>query len=320
MAREICHENWMRFYYNLNGPDDCKNLVLIVSDDDARNLIRFVDSERVVGIYIDTSEPEPDHFLEIQVESNPTLSKMQFEDVVNEDQEDQLDKEYENIVGLQHDQHMNDHEFEKSCQGHEVDMIEIDNITDENDSDEDIDTNDSTFSDDFQDSDFEYDDLLFDENIDREIEWVGIWDDSLALDKGKMVVLILCTEHLRPSSKNQSFVKGKISKYLIYKDDANSSNFEFEVGLCFKTATDFRDAVRKYSNKQGKPLKFTKNCSDKIHHVNVGWVIYASFISKIDKTFQVKLIKGEHSCYRAPNSKHCTSRFLAKKISTPSQE
>ncbi|KAK8916021.1 hypothetical protein KSP39_PZI023385 [Platanthera zijinensis] len=36
-------------------------------------------------------------------------------------------------------------------------------------------------------------------------------------------------------------------------------------------------------------------------------------MSKNEKTFQVKTIKGEHSCYRVANSLHCNSKYLAKK-------
>ncbi|KAK8918817.1 hypothetical protein KSP39_PZI021402 [Platanthera zijinensis] len=65
---------------------------------------------------------------------------------------------------------------------------------------------------------------------------------------------------------------------------------------------------------QGKPIKFTKNCSDKMQITcECGWVLYASFISKNDHTFQVKTIKGEHACNRSSTSKHCTSDFLAKR-------
>ncbi|XP_012852596.1 PREDICTED: uncharacterized protein LOC105972205 [Erythranthe guttata] len=160
-----------------------------------------------------------------------------------------------------------------------ADIAEVDYETDENEESngEETDDSDSTFSDGFEDSDFEYDDVL-----------------SL--------------------SKRHSSAKAKSSKYQIYKDDADESDFEFEVGLCFKTATDFREAVRKYSNKQGMPISFKKNCSDKVQAICAcGWVIYASFISKIDNTFQVKSIKREHTCSRDPSSKHCTSIFLAKK-------
>ncbi|KAK8921626.1 hypothetical protein KSP39_PZI020570 [Platanthera zijinensis] len=44
--------------------------------------------------------------------------------------------------------------------------------------------------------------------------------------------------------------------------------------------------------------------------------MYVSFMSKCEKTFQVKTIKGEHTCCRVSNSQHCTSKFLAKKYET----
>ncbi|XP_012829639.1 PREDICTED: uncharacterized protein LOC105950814 [Erythranthe guttata] len=150
-------------------------------------------------------------------------------------------------------------------------MVEADSESGENEesSEEETDDNDSTFSDGFENSDFEYDDKLFDENIDKEIEWVGITDEpSRVLDKSKQIVGIQAAGNFRRSlSGSESSSKVRTSQYHVYRDDADDSDFEFEVGLCFKTASDFREAVRRYSNKQGRPIKFRKNCSDKIQAI-----------------------------------------------------
>ncbi|KAK6136641.1 hypothetical protein DH2020_029624 [Rehmannia glutinosa] len=143
---------------------------------DARNLINFVDSERVVSIYVESIDHE-----------------------LNKDCHD-----------------LNHQDYEEAYQGHEPGMIEIDDDTDENEENDDKenDGSDSTFSDGFEESDFEYDDVLFDENIDQEIEWVGMRDESShVLDRGKKVVENSSADHFEPSS---------LVATRIYKMDSNT--------------------------------------------------------------------------------------------------
>ncbi|KAK8943070.1 hypothetical protein KSP39_PZI008986 [Platanthera zijinensis] len=260
MALLVGHMGWVRFYCCSAGLLDSNNLILVVNDDDVANLIRYINVERVVDIYVETIEAVFDCDM-------PERTSYDEHDLGGP------------IVEL---------------------MQDSESISNEEDTDE----NDSTFSDDFEDVDFDIDDLDYDEYVDEAVEWVGLNDTAnQIIDHPKDKVF--------PSSKAN---KGKTLCYQIYQDNANDCNFEFEVGMCFNTVDDFREAVRTYSNMQGKPIKFTKNCSDKVQVTcECGWVMYASFISKNDRTFQVKTIKGEHSCYRAPSSKHCTFDFLAKK-------
>ncbi|KAH6797957.1 hypothetical protein C2S52_022511 [Perilla frutescens var. hirtella] len=205
MAKQICDKICLRFYYSSSGPDDCNTLIPIVQDDDAKNLIKFVDIERVVNIYIESIEPEV----------------------------------YNQVSG--------------KCQSHHIEMIEVNEESDEDeDSDHNTDGNDSVFSDGFQDSDFEYDDVLYDENIDQEIEWV---DGVMSESSGVVDISKKPKEHFMFLNMNQSSKQDGSSKYHVYRGDADQPDFEFEVGLCFNSATDFRDAIRRYSTKQGKPVK-----------------------------------------------------------------
>ncbi|KAK8940462.1 hypothetical protein KSP39_PZI010501 [Platanthera zijinensis] len=180
-------------------------------------------------------------------------------------------------------------------------IIELQNYSDSVSNEDDSDDTDSTFTDGFQDGDYDSDDLQFDENIDEAVEWVGCKEPTQIIEPNST----LTTTN---SKRNKS------THCQIFQGDAGESYFEFQVGLCFNTAQDFRDAVRTYSNMQGRPIKFTKNCSDKVQVTcECGWVMYAAFISKNDHTFQVKTIRGQHTCYRTPSSKHCTSDYLANK-------
>lgn len=70
-------------------------------------------------------------------------------------------------------------------------MIKIDCESGEDEESEE-ESDDFVLSDGFEESDFEYDDMLFDDNIDNEIEWVGIIDES------SQVIQNQFTEHFRP--------------------------------------------------------------------------------------------------------------------------
>ncbi|KAK8939250.1 hypothetical protein KSP39_PZI010837 [Platanthera zijinensis] len=175
---------------------------------------------------------------------------------------------------------------------------------------ESTDENSSFAGDDLNYSDFEENDLLIDGNIENEIELVGERVESH--QPMRMIVGVHVKECGSQSSSKTE--KGKSLEVQVYDGNASNSDFEFDVGLCFNTPDDFRTAVRMYATKHGKPLKFTKNCSDKIQVTcDCGWVMFASSMSKNEKTFQVKTIKGDHNCYRVVNSLHCNSKYLANK-------
>ncbi|KAK8941312.1 hypothetical protein KSP39_PZI010017 [Platanthera zijinensis] len=136
--------------------------------------------------------------------------------------------------------------------------------------------NESSFSDDLAESEFELDDALYDENIDDEIELVDRRESKTVAAKNVGVSIRESGSH--SASKSD---KEKSSKIRVFQGDADDSDFEFDVGLCFNSASDFREAVRLYATKQGRPIKFTKN-----------W---------------------EHTCYRVANSQQCKAKFLSKK-------
>ncbi|KAK8944768.1 hypothetical protein KSP39_PZI008448 [Platanthera zijinensis] len=262
MTEQVGHLGWLRFFCCPGGFVDRSNMNLILNDDDVTNLIRYINSEKIVEVYVETVEAHNDHDSEV------------------------------------------DRSLEKP-------IIEIENDSDSMNNEDDTDECDSTFSDDFEEGEYDYDDIDFDEYVDEALEWVGMKEPNEISGKQSNQFIEHYNNRILPTSNPN---KGQSSHYHIYEGNARESNFEFEVGLCFNAGEDFRDAVRTYSNMHGKPIKFTKNCRDKIQVTcDCGWVIYASFISKNDTTFQVKTIKGQHSCYRVPSSKHCTSDYLAQK-------
>ncbi|KAL3833744.1 hypothetical protein ACJIZ3_008480 [Penstemon smallii] len=277
MARQIGHRSLLKFYCSAISPSDCSSLVVLVSDDDDKNVARFGDMNRVVGIFI--GDFDPLSTMESQVRS----SSVRVDDLT-----------YDANGGVFVDVPTN--RVEKGNMGNAHvggeddnvnDMVDLVSYTDSS-SDSSEEESDSDYVNDngFDESDFESDDELFDENIDKEIEWVGLVDETIVergTKNGQSNMEPLNATSKKPRNKEKS----KFLDFPVYDDDADTSDFEFEIGMQFKGADEFREAVRAHSNKQGRPLKFTKKCSDKIQVIcRCGWVIYASFKSQIGKTFQ----------------------------------
>lgn len=197
MAIQLGHYGWVRFYNCLSGNDDCSNLKLIVTDEDAQSLLRYINAERVVDVYVDTVEAHVDEDVHGGNEDNTPI----------------------------------------------VEVVE--NFSDSVSNDDDTDGTDSTFTDGFEDGDYDSDDMHYDENVDDSIEWVGAKEPTKIIGQSNTLV-----------TSNPRKIKSTYNN--IYQGDAGIANFEFQVGLCFNTCQDFRDAVRTYSSMQGRPTRYKK--------------------------------------------------------------
>ncbi|KAG8364970.1 hypothetical protein BUALT_Bualt18G0053900 [Buddleja alternifolia] len=241
MSRQLGHEQWVKFYYNVKSHDDCSQFILLVSDDCAQDLIRNVDNEGMVNIYVDHVQPE----IGFQSQGGSNLPSSQ----------------YSNVFGSEIDQtgyFADEERFEgngvedasdKNHQSNPVEseILEVENETESEGSD--TDEEDSVYSDGFADSDYDVDDALYEQYIDKEVEWEGIgatfspdFEVENTIRRGKS----------RTLSKARVAMSKKRSQLPIYKGDADNSDFEWEVGLRFKIVVEFRDAIRTYSNKQEK--------------------------------------------------------------------
>ncbi|KAL3833413.1 hypothetical protein ACJIZ3_008149 [Penstemon smallii] len=304
MARQIGQNNLLKFYCSIVAPNDCNSLVALVIDDDVKCLVKFVDRNFVVGVFIDDFDQL--HTMQSQVGSN-SLAALSVD--VPRNLMEEIDTQVGGGLKMIH-------KLVGGAENNANDMADLEFDSSSGSSEEESDDdNDYLCDDGFEESDFELDDEQFDENIDKEIEWVGIMDEKVS-EKDKAIVESN-TEWMiiQPSNtEKKSRKRNRFPDFSIYRGDADDSDFEFEIGMKFKNATEFREAVRIHSNKQGRPLDLHKNCKDKIQvRCKCGYVVYASYVSQVDKTFQVKSIKNQHTCTREPRSKHCTSKFLAKK-------
>ncbi|KAG5531216.1 hypothetical protein RHGRI_025988 [Rhododendron griersonianum] len=176
------------------------------------------------------------------------------------------------------------------------------------------------------DSDYEQsdDDGLYEANVDVEAEWAGfdnskgkqpdlnedLDDDDDGKDYGDD-----SSDDLHSACSNSDDDRKK-DKFHEYRRETDLGKVQFTVGMKFPSAKEFREAVREYSIKEGKDIKFVKNETTRVKAKcateECGWSVMAS-LSQKGESFQVKSHKSEHDCLRTFKVRHVTSMYLAEK-------
>ncbi|KAI8548880.1 hypothetical protein RHMOL_Rhmol07G0308400 [Rhododendron molle] len=195
-----------------------------------------------------------------------------------------------------------------------VDVQDLDDRTSESDVSFEVDS-------DYEQSD---DDGLYEANVDEEAEWVGfdnskgkepnlnddLDDDDDGKDYGDD-----SSDDLHSACSNSDDDRKK-DKFQEYRRETDLGKVQFTVGMKFPSAKEFREAVREYSIKEGKDIKFVKNETTRVKAKcateECGWSVMPS-VSQKGESFQVKSHKSEHDCLRSFKVRHVTSMYLAEK-------
>ena len=120
----------------------------------------------------------------------------------------------------------------------------------------------------------------------------------------------------------QQRVHKELPKALVFNKETEIMNPTFRMGIVFKSARLFREAIHHYWVKNGTNIRFVKNGNNKIRakcKENCLWVLYASTFEKRNPTLKVKTDMNKHACGRTRKNKNVTSTWVAK-IYTNSQQ
>lgn len=198
-----------------------------------------------------------------------------------------------------------------------LDMVDV-QVDEEDDSDE-YDLDSDTFDEDevFYDSDYGLtdDDELFEQNVDRDVEFGGLnKKNTLSIDANYAAVIEemadieggiddssdeLNSGHSSSDEEGES--RKQERKYTVFNEKTKMDNPVFEVGMEFKTHDLFANAVKKYSIIHGKKIKFLKNDREKVRakcQDGCDWLIYASYVPS-DAVYRVKRYYAVHKCVRS---------------------
>ncbi|KAH6775180.1 hypothetical protein C2S52_012741 [Perilla frutescens var. hirtella] len=103
-------------------------------------------------------------------------------------------------------------------------------------------------------------------------------------------------------------------KKVTYDPKCDHKTLKLSIGMRFIDGYQCKEVIRRISIIHGYPLRFTrcnKNQCEAICIPQCGWRCYGSVV-KIDGSFQIKVIVGEHKCPRVMSNKQCTSGWIAK--------
>lgn len=122
-----------------------------------------------------------------------------------------------------------------------------------------------------------------------------------------------------PESEEEEENGGSKLKFATFKKPENKRDYEWEVGTYFVSKKEFQDAVRTFVVHSGRNLKFLKNdkrrvkviyrgkkgsCESQMHCVKIPG----------EKTWQLRRIKGKHTCNREYKLRIMNSDWLGDKL------
>ncbi|KAF7147202.1 hypothetical protein RHSIM_Rhsim03G0174600 [Rhododendron simsii] len=210
-------------------------------------------------------------------------------------------------------------------------MVDV-QVDEEDDSDEyDIDSDTSDEDEVFYDSDYGLtdDDELFEQNVDRDVEFGGLnKKNTLSIDADYAAVIKEMadieggvddsSDELNSgysSSDEEGGSRKQERKYTVFNEKTEMDNPVFEVGMEFKTHDIFANAVKEYSIKHGKKIKFLKNDREKVRakcEDGCDWLIYASYVPS-DAVYRVKRYDAVQNCVRSFHVPWVSTKWILDK-------
>lgn len=166
---------------------------------------------------------------------------------------------------------------------------------------------DSDFVDDDSEQDIEEDNELFNRSVVEESEEDQSKSDGL--------------RSLEESSNNeQTRIRQKnLARLLTYRNEVDSNNVQFEVGVVFSSKDKLKGAIKEYGIKTGKKLKMKKNDKQRVRVICEGscernscpWVLLAT-PDDAGSGWVVRTYNSTHTCAREQSNRFISATWLAK--------
>ncbi|XP_012844716.1 PREDICTED: uncharacterized protein LOC105964757 [Erythranthe guttata] len=106
-------------------------------------------------------------------------------------------------------------------------------------------------------------------------------------------------------------------KFPIYNEGQTMKNRNLEVGMKFPNVDLYREALQDWVVRNGYELEHMKNerrrVTSECKASGCNWRIHASIVQG-GPLFQIKTIKGEHTCTQAKINKHANASYLGKRM------
>ncbi|XP_058756954.1 uncharacterized protein LOC131630180 [Vicia villosa] len=126
------------------------------------------------------------------------------------------------------------------------------------------------------------------------------------------------SEELDSSDADESDMGEKPSKpkYDKFRSELLNKDFQFKLGMEFKSLSEFKDAIREWSVLNGREISFVKNESYRVRVECKGKCGFLALCSKVgdSHTYQIKTWVGTHTCARVLNNKSANSKWVSKLV------
>ncbi|XP_058756746.1 uncharacterized protein LOC131629959 [Vicia villosa] len=105
-------------------------------------------------------------------------------------------------------------------------------------------------------------------------------------------------------------------KYDNFRSELLNKDFQFKLGMEFKSLSKFKDAIREWSVLNGREISFVKNESYRVRVECKGKCGILALCSKVgdSHTYQIKTWVGTHTCARVLNNKSANSKWVSKLV------
>jgi len=124
-----------------------------------------------------------------------------------------------------------------------------------------------------------------------------------------------------PESEDEEEIGGSMFKFATFKKPENMHDYEWEVETYFVSKKEFQDAVRKFVVHSGRDLNFDKNDKRRVKVIcrgKQGSCESQMYCAKIpgEETWQLRRIKGKHTCSREYKLRIMNSDWLGDKLNS----
>ena len=163
------------------------------------------------------------------------------------------------------------------------------------------------------DSEDDIDDFLFDTYIDQDAEYFGVGEEKVNQGDNEVGQE---EENEGDEDELRSLCDSDEDNptFPVFNARIDMANPVFKLWMIFKSHKEVKEAVKSYSIKHGKEIKFKKNESIRVRAVckdGCPWVLFASKMHD-SSNMQIKTLNDEHRCNRQFKNIHVNSRWLSE--------
>ena len=102
----------------------------------------------------------------------------------------------------------------------------------------------------------------------------------------------------------------------MFKLVAKAEHISFEKDMLFTIPKQFKEAITKYAVHGGWGIRFIKNDLQRVRAVYQENCKFIAYLTKVrrERSYQLRTLTLEHTCFRSFKNPRCTSSYIGKKL------